>query len=222
MRPADGDVVVIGAGQAGLAVSHELSGRGRGARRAGARAGRGAWRGRWDSFCLVTPNWTVRLPGGATRATTRTGTWGATRSSRISSATRPRRAPPRGRRGHRRSAGCGWRVRAADERRPDRRPGRRRGDGRLPAPAPAARRGEPSGALLAIDVDGYRNPAALPGRSRAGRRQRPVGLPDRRGAPARRPRRVPGLRPGAWAPRRFGGRDLLLVGARDRRSSTRR
>ena len=23
----------------------------------------GSWRGRWDSFCLVTPNWTVRLPG---------------------------------------------------------------------------------------------------------------------------------------------------------------
>ena len=22
------------------------------------------WRGRWDSFCLVTPNWTVQLPGG--------------------------------------------------------------------------------------------------------------------------------------------------------------
>jgi putative flavoprotein involved in K+ transport len=22
------------------------------------------WRGRWDSFCLVIPNWTVRLPGG--------------------------------------------------------------------------------------------------------------------------------------------------------------
>src|SRR5680860_1314449 len=21
------------------------------------------WRGRWDSFCLVTPNWTVQLPG---------------------------------------------------------------------------------------------------------------------------------------------------------------
>src|SRR5207302_9216450 len=21
------------------------------------------WRGRWDSFCLVIPNWTVRLPG---------------------------------------------------------------------------------------------------------------------------------------------------------------
>jgi putative flavoprotein involved in K+ transport len=56
-------VVVIGAGQAGLAVSHELSTLGidhvvleR------ARIGQ-AWRGRWDSFCLVTPNWTMSLPG---------------------------------------------------------------------------------------------------------------------------------------------------------------
>jgi putative flavoprotein involved in K+ transport len=22
-----------------------------------------SWRGRWDSFCLVTPNWSTRLPG---------------------------------------------------------------------------------------------------------------------------------------------------------------
>jgi putative flavoprotein involved in K+ transport len=58
------DVVVIGAGQAGLAVSYELT-------RAGVlhivlergRIGQ-TWRGRWDSFCLVTPNWTVQLPGG--------------------------------------------------------------------------------------------------------------------------------------------------------------
>jgi putative flavoprotein involved in K+ transport len=57
--------VVVGAGQAGLAVSHELA-------RAGVpqtvlergRVGQ-TWRGRWDSFCLVTPNWTVQLPGGA-------------------------------------------------------------------------------------------------------------------------------------------------------------
>jgi putative flavoprotein involved in K+ transport len=55
--------VVIGAGQAGLAVSCELERRGvehvvleRG--RVGQR-----WRTRWESFCLVTPNWTVRLPG---------------------------------------------------------------------------------------------------------------------------------------------------------------
>jgi glycine/D-amino acid oxidase-like deaminating enzyme len=59
------DVVVIGGGQAGLSVSHELSAAGvdhvvleRG------RIGE-TWRGRWDTFCLVTPNWTVRLPGGA-------------------------------------------------------------------------------------------------------------------------------------------------------------
>jgi putative flavoprotein involved in K+ transport len=56
-------VVVIGAGQAGLAVSRELS-------RAGVahvvlERGRIAqtWRGRWDSFCLVTPNWSLQLPG---------------------------------------------------------------------------------------------------------------------------------------------------------------
>ena len=58
-------MAVVGAGQAGLAVSHELAGLGiehvvleRG------RVGQ-TWRDRWDSFCLVTPNWTVQLPGGA-------------------------------------------------------------------------------------------------------------------------------------------------------------
>jgi putative flavoprotein involved in K+ transport len=57
------EVVVIGAGQAGLAASHELT-------RLGVehvvfercRIGE-TWRNRWDSFCLVTPNWSVRLPG---------------------------------------------------------------------------------------------------------------------------------------------------------------
>jgi len=58
------DVLIIGAGQAGLAVSHELTAlgiehvvldRGRIAQ---------TWRDRWQSFCLVTPNATIRLPGG--------------------------------------------------------------------------------------------------------------------------------------------------------------
>ena len=56
-------VLVVGAGQAGLAMSHRLTERGiehvvldRG------RVGQ-AWRDRWDSFCLVTPNWSVQLPG---------------------------------------------------------------------------------------------------------------------------------------------------------------
>lgn len=58
------DTVVVGAGQAGLALSAELS------RRAvehvvleRGRIGQ-SWRDRWDSFCLVTPNWTVQLPEG--------------------------------------------------------------------------------------------------------------------------------------------------------------
>jgi putative flavoprotein involved in K+ transport len=45
------DVVIIGGGQAGLATSLEQG-----------RLGQ-TWRTRWDSFCLVTPNWSVRLPG---------------------------------------------------------------------------------------------------------------------------------------------------------------
>jgi glycine/D-amino acid oxidase-like deaminating enzyme len=57
-------VVVVGAGPAGLAISCELTKAGvehvvleRG------RIGQ-TWRDRWDSFCLVTPNWTVQLPDG--------------------------------------------------------------------------------------------------------------------------------------------------------------
>jgi putative flavoprotein involved in K+ transport len=60
----DVGVVVVGAGQAGLSLSYELSHAGvehliLERDRVGA-----SWRGRWDSFCLVTPNWTVQLPGG--------------------------------------------------------------------------------------------------------------------------------------------------------------
>jgi putative flavoprotein involved in K+ transport len=58
-------VVVVGGGQAGLSVSRELTAAGvphvvleRG------RIGQ-TWRGRWHSFCLVTPNWSVQLPGHA-------------------------------------------------------------------------------------------------------------------------------------------------------------
>lgn len=57
------DVVVVGAGQAGLSLSHELSHAG--IDHVVLERGRVAesWRGRWDSFCLVIPNWTVQLPG---------------------------------------------------------------------------------------------------------------------------------------------------------------
>ncbi len=57
-------VVVVGAGQAGLATSRELTKTG--VDHVVLERGRVAqtWRGRWDSFCLVTPNWFVRLPDG--------------------------------------------------------------------------------------------------------------------------------------------------------------
>ena len=56
-------VVVVGAGQAGLAVSRELGLAG--VEHVVLDAGRiaQAWRDRWDSFTLVTPNWTLDLPG---------------------------------------------------------------------------------------------------------------------------------------------------------------
>jgi putative flavoprotein involved in K+ transport len=58
------DVAVIGGGQAGLSLSHELTHAG--VEHVILERGRLAqtWRGRWHSFCLVIPNWTVRLPGG--------------------------------------------------------------------------------------------------------------------------------------------------------------
>ena len=58
------EVAVIGAGQAGLATSWYLSQAG--IDHAVFESGRVAetWRSRrWDSFCLVTPNWAVKLPG---------------------------------------------------------------------------------------------------------------------------------------------------------------
>jgi putative flavoprotein involved in K+ transport len=64
--PTDVDVLIVGAGHAGLAMSSFLS-----------QAGRehlvvdrrdtlgGGWRDRWDDFRLVTPNWTSSFPGWA-------------------------------------------------------------------------------------------------------------------------------------------------------------
>ena len=59
------EVMVIGAGQAGLAISYYLTQQGRThvVLEKDGQVG-SAWRhGRWDSFTLVTPNWSVRLPG---------------------------------------------------------------------------------------------------------------------------------------------------------------
>ena len=60
------DVVVIGGGQAGLSASVCLAQKGIDHIVLEQREIGASWRHqRWDSFCLVTPNWTVRLPGQA-------------------------------------------------------------------------------------------------------------------------------------------------------------
>ena len=58
------DIVIVGAGQAGLATSYYLTQAGREhvVLEASDRVG-GSWRKRWDSFCLVSPNWASALPG---------------------------------------------------------------------------------------------------------------------------------------------------------------
>lgn len=61
--PADHRVVIVGAGQAGLSVSAFLTEAGVPHVVLDKGAVAGAWAERWDSFCLVTPNWTINLPG---------------------------------------------------------------------------------------------------------------------------------------------------------------
>lgn len=58
------ETVIVGGGQAGLATSYWLKQHGREhiVLEKADRSGH-AWRQRWDSFTLVTPNWTFRLPG---------------------------------------------------------------------------------------------------------------------------------------------------------------
>jgi putative flavoprotein involved in K+ transport len=65
-KPAAVDVVVVGAGHSGLAMSHHLAARA--IEHVVLERGRvaNAWRReRWDSLRLLTPNWMTRLPGHA-------------------------------------------------------------------------------------------------------------------------------------------------------------
>src|SRR6266568_2806245 len=60
------DVAVVGGGQAGLATSWHLTQAGVDHVVLEAERIADTWRNRrWDSFCLVTPNWSVKLPGAA-------------------------------------------------------------------------------------------------------------------------------------------------------------
>jgi putative flavoprotein involved in K+ transport len=62
--PRSVDTAIVGAGQAGLAMSWFLRGAGREHVLLERREQLGgSWPDRWDDFCLVSPNWTVSLPG---------------------------------------------------------------------------------------------------------------------------------------------------------------
>jgi putative flavoprotein involved in K+ transport len=62
--PSHASVVVIGGGQAGLAMSYQLTQRGIDHVILEKNQIAHAWKTqRWDAFCLVTPNWQCQLPG---------------------------------------------------------------------------------------------------------------------------------------------------------------
>jgi putative flavoprotein involved in K+ transport len=157
-------VAVIGAGPAGLSVSHELAEAGvehvvleRG------RIGQ-TWRARWDSFCLVTPNWTVQLPGGGYDGDDPDGfmprddivahfaRYAASFGAPVREQTEVTSLAARD--------GGGFSMRTSG--------GDIRADRVVVASGAYQRPHRPAGAdqlpadLLAIDVEGYRNPEALP------------------------------------------------------------
>ena len=64
MRTERVDVVIVGGGQAGLALSYYLTAQGRSHLVLEQDRIVESWRSkRWDSLCLIAPNWSLRLPG---------------------------------------------------------------------------------------------------------------------------------------------------------------
>ena len=212
------DVVIVGGGQAGLAVSHELTQAGvahvvleRG------RVGQ-TWRGWWDSFCLMAPNWTVQLPGHPYDGDDPDGFMA--RDDVVAYLERyaagVRGAGARGRRRHVDRARRRRRVRAETSAGQIaartvvlgtgayQRPRRPAGAATLPAD------------LLQIDVAELPQPRGAAGRPGARGRQRPVGLSDRRGAARGGPRGLPRLRARAVGAAQDRRPRRHLVGRRDR------
>ena len=176
------DVLIIGAGQAGLAVSHELAAldvehvvldRGRVAQ---------TWRDRWDSFRLVTPNATIRLPGGAYAGDDPDGflpkdeivrhfeRWAASFDAPVREGVTVTSLE---------ADDAGFRLQTSDgafARTLGRRLLRAPTSGRI------GRLGVSARDIVELDATGYTNEAALPAGQGARRRQRPDRVPDRGGA----------------------------------------
>jgi putative flavoprotein involved in K+ transport len=205
------EVLVVGGGPAGLAVSHELTSAGiehvvleRG------RIGQ-TWRDRWDSFCLVTPNWAVQLPGGSYDGIDPDGympkdeivayleTYAARSGAPVREgiAVRSLGSAPGGGFVAQTSTGALRADRAVLCTGAYQRPYRPSGAGSLPAD------------LLQIDVEGYQNPAGLPpGRVLVvGSGQSGCQIAEELHKAGREVVLSCGKAP--WAPRRLGDRDIV-------------
>ena len=214
--------VIIGGGQAGLSVSRELAQAG--VRHVVLERGRvgQSWRGRWDSFCLVTPNWSVQLPGHPYDGHDPDGFMPRDELVRYL---------------ERYASAIGAPVREGVEVRSVRpQPGgdfalaTSAGDivashggpvhRRVPAAAPPGGRGHAPGRPAPDRRGGLPEPGRAAAGPGAGGRKRPVRLPDRRGAARGRPGRPPGLRAsrvGPTADRRPRRRLVAPGGRRFRR-----
>jgi putative flavoprotein involved in K+ transport len=202
---------VVGGGPAGLATSCELTGAGvehlvleR------SRLGQ-TWRDRWDSFCLVTPNWSVQLPGGGYAGTDPDGfmprdeivayleRYAASFGAPVRENVEVRSLDSRP------ESGFVLRTSAGDL----------RADTVVVATGAYQRPFRPAAAdtlpvdLLQIDVDDYRNEQALPpGRILiVGSGQSGCQIAEELHEAGREVFLACGRAP--WAPRRFGGRDLV-------------
>ena len=210
--------LVIGAGQAGLAVSRSLADadvdhvvleRGRVAER---------WRShRWEALRLLTPNWATRLPGWSYQGPHPDGYMTATELAGYLTdyAALLRRAGPRAQPGPLTGAGRG-RLRRADRRRPL--AGRQRRDRhRVVRRTPragrgrSARPGHRAGHHLVVP-----QPRRAPRRPRPGRRRLRHRRAARRRAGPRRSRRRAGRRPPQPPPAVLPGRRHLVVARPDR------
>jgi putative flavoprotein involved in K+ transport len=163
--PESVDVLVVGAGHAGLAMSHLLAEAGREhvvvERRD--RLG-GSWQDRWDEFTLVTPNWTSSFPGwaydgadpdgfmGRDEITARVARYGEVVGAPVALATDVRRLTPRD--------GGGFRVATSRGEVSARQVVVATGSYHTPRIPPPAER--ISGRVMQLHSHDYRNPAALP------------------------------------------------------------
>jgi putative flavoprotein involved in K+ transport len=209
--PNRGGVVVVGAGPAGLAVSCELSRRGVGHVVLERARVAQTWRERWDSFCLVTPNWTLQLPDLPYDGDDPDGfmlrdevvayleRYAAAIGAPVREGVEVRALRPR--------AGGGLTLDTSE--------GGLDGDAVVLATGAYQRPHRPAAAaslpadLLAIDVEGYRNPDALPSGAVlvVGSGQSGCQIAEELHRAGREVHLACGRAP--WAPRRIGDRDLV-------------